>query len=70
MNPAEHSARDEAERLGVIVGSDVDRVEDALLAELLVCCSCSQSIVEDDDAADDLYIDEDGATYHESCYQP
>jgi hypothetical protein len=34
VNPAEHSARNEAERLGVIVGSDVDRVEDALLTEL------------------------------------
>ena len=33
-NPAEHSARAEAERLGEIVGSDVDRIEDALLADV------------------------------------
>lgn len=32
-NPAEAAARDEAERLGRIVGSEVDVVEDALLAE-------------------------------------
>lgn len=34
MNPAEHSARAEAERAGTIVGSDVDRIESDLLAEL------------------------------------
>ena len=32
-DPAMHSARAEAERLGVLVGTDVDRIEDALLAE-------------------------------------
>ena len=32
-DPAMHSARAEAERLGVLVGSDVDRIEAALLAE-------------------------------------
>lgn len=34
MNPAEQSALDEAERAGTIVGSDVDRIESDLLAEL------------------------------------
>lgn len=34
MNPAEHGARAEAERAGTIVGSDVDRIESDLLAEL------------------------------------
>jgi hypothetical protein len=33
VNPAEHCARAEAERAGTIVGSDVDRIESALLAE-------------------------------------
>lgn len=32
-DPAMAAARDEAERLGTIVGSDVDRIEDALLRE-------------------------------------
>ena len=39
-NPAEHSARVDAERSGQVVGSDVDRVESDLLQEL----------AEDDDA--------------------
>lgn len=32
-NPAEAAARDEAERLGRIVGSEVDVIDDALLSE-------------------------------------
>lgn len=35
MNPAAHSAREDAERSGQVVGSDVDVVEDALLSERL-----------------------------------
>lgn len=33
-NPAEHSARAEAERRGDIVGSDVDVVESRIIADL------------------------------------
>jgi hypothetical protein len=33
-NPAEHSAREDARRTGTCVGSDVDRIEAELLAEL------------------------------------
>lgn len=32
MNPAEHEARKEADRRGGIVGSDVDRTDDFLIA--------------------------------------
>lgn len=35
MNPAEYSARQAASRAGQVVGSDVDVVEDALLAECI-----------------------------------
>ena len=34
-NPAEHEARADAERSGEVVGSDVDRIESALLGELV-----------------------------------
>lgn len=46
MNPAEHEARKDAERSGQVVGSDVDRVESDLLAEL---------------AGDDAYLHPGGA---------
>lgn len=33
-DPAAHSARADAERSGTVVGSDVDRIESALLADI------------------------------------
>lgn len=39
MNPAEQSARDDAERHGTIVGSDVDRIDQG----------CRDDLADDDD---------------------
>lgn len=34
------------------------------------CVSCFKRIGDDDPNDDDEYVDEDGNTYHEGCYQP